>query len=269
MAVPYSEVRLGAQAANGGRVIVSPRSGCQMETGREGAVGVRCVVRNRVVRALCLAGLLGVASEALAAPGVVPGGVTMFAGPSPAYPVVVSLPPGTPVEVFGCQSGWGWCDVANGPYRGWAAGNQVELLYNDAPAPLETYGPVIGLPLLGFAFGSYWGAHYRHEPWYAANDRWGGRPGGPGMGPRGFGPQGGGFGRGPVMGGGPREPMRAGPGWQGQAGRGPGGGPGRAPERPGGGFGPGGGGHGGPGGHPGGHPGGQHGGGHEDGHPGH
>ncbi|WP_342629962.1 SH3 domain-containing protein [Nguyenibacter vanlangensis] len=113
------------------------------------------------------------AAPAEAAPGVVVGGTDIFAGPSPDYPLVGSLPPGAPVEIYGCEPDWGWCDVAEGPYRGWAPASRLQILYNNAPGPLLTYGPMLGLPLFGFAFGSYWGAHYRGRPWYSDHDRWG------------------------------------------------------------------------------------------------
>ncbi|CAP57487.1 SH3 domain-containing protein [Gluconacetobacter diazotrophicus] len=159
-----------------------------------------------------LALTIGVAVPALAAPGVVVGGTDIFAGPSPAYPVVGSLPPGTPVEIFGCESGWGWCDVAEGPYRGWVPAGQVQVVYNGVAGPLSQYGPMVGLPLVGFAFGNYWGAHYRNRPWFATQDRWGGGGRRPGfVGPV-RGPGGGGIGR-PE--GGPGNRGGGGRSWQG------------------------------------------------------
>lgn len=184
-------------------------------------------IRIKIILSAFLAGV-GLAGPALAAPGVVVGGTDIFAGPSPAYPIVGALPPGAPIEIFGCQPGWGWCDVAGGPYRGWAPSDRVQILYDGSPGPLSEYGPMIGLPLIGFAFGHYWGTHYRDRPWFSSYDRWGG---GRGEVVRGRGPGGGPdrhWGAGP---GGP------GPGWSGRGGpppgdhRGggfPGGGPGNA-----------------------------------------
>lgn len=146
---------------------------------------------------------LALPMSAQAAPGVVVGGTDIFAGPSPAYPVVGGLPPGAPIEIFGCQPGWGWCDVSGGPYRGWAPSSRVQVLYNGAPGLLGTYGPLMGLPLIGFAFNDYWGAHYRSRPWFSNSDRWGGGHG-PG-GPAGRGPNVHGQGR-PGGGGGPGRP---------------------------------------------------------------
>jgi len=119
------------------------------------------------------------AASAMAAPGVVMYGTQIFAGPSPDYPAVGAFAPGTPVEVFGCEQGWGWCDIASGPYRGWAPGNQIEIAYQGMQGPLYSYGPQIGLPIIGFSFGEYWGAHYRSQPWFSDHDRWGGGYRGP------------------------------------------------------------------------------------------
>ncbi|MBB2202348.1 SH3 domain-containing protein [Gluconacetobacter tumulisoli] len=228
-------------------------------------------MKHRLKAVLTVLALGGVASPALAAPGVVVGGTDVFAGPSPNYPVVGSLPPGTPIDIFGCEPGWGWCDIADGPYRGWAPSDRIQVLYNynGGAGPLQTYGPMVGLPLAGFVFGSYWGAHYRGRSWFSDRDRWGGGGG------RGWGGQGGGAGRpppfhGPDRGGGYRGGGHPGGGFNagGAHGGRPGGGLGGGPGRPGGpgGGGPGGGGHGGGGPGGGGHPGGGHEGGGAGGH---
>jgi len=117
-----------------------------------------------------------------AAPATVLYGTQVFAGPGPNYPAVGQFAPGTPVEVFGCEEGWGWCDIASGPYRGWAPGNQLQVFYQGMGGPLGSYGPQIGLPIIGFSFDNYWGAHYRNQPWFADRARWndgGGFRGGP------------------------------------------------------------------------------------------
>ncbi|MBB2176724.1 SH3 domain-containing protein [Gluconacetobacter johannae] len=232
-------------------------------------------MKHRLKAVLTVLALGGVASPALAAPGVIVGGTDVFAGPSPNYPVVGSLPPGTPIEIFECEPGWGWCDIADGPYRGWAPPDRIQVLYNGGAGPLATYGPMVGLPLAGFVFGNYWGAHYRGRPWFSDRDRWGGgdrggRGGGnrPGRPPPFYGPD---------HGGGDRGWHGGGPGGGGHGGGGPGGGGHGEGGHGGGGHGegwhgggPGGGGHGdgghGGGGHgEGGHGGGPGGGGHGDG----
>ncbi len=167
--------------------------------------------------------LLGMAGSAVAAPGFTTDGVNLRAGPGLDYPPVVPLPPGTPTEIYGCLPGWSWCDVAAEGARGWVAGSRLQVFYGDQRVLLPYYAPRIGLPVIGFNFGDYWGHNYRDRPWFADRDRWGGnrgRPPGPGPG---YGP---GPGRGP-------GPAGYGPGGYGPGGYGPGGyGPGGPPPGP-------------------------------------
>ena len=121
---------------------------------------------------LLLAGLTTLATPADAAPGIVTQDINMRAGPGIDYPLVAQLPQGTPAEIFGCLSGFGWCDVAVQDARGWVAGPGLQLLYDDQPEPLLGYGAAAGVPLVGFAIGSYWQSHYRDRPWYHDVDRW-------------------------------------------------------------------------------------------------
>ncbi|WP_428377113.1 SH3 domain-containing protein [Lichenicoccus sp.] len=118
-------------------------------------------------------------ATAWAAPGVVVGGVNLRAGPGVDYPALAALPPGTGAEIFGCLPGWTWCDVAvNGPdggVRGWAAGQRLQVLYDNQPGYLPQYGALLGLPLIGFSIGNYWDRYYRGEPWYGSEGRWRGR----------------------------------------------------------------------------------------------
>ncbi|GBQ63938.1 hypothetical protein AA103196_0736 [Ameyamaea chiangmaiensis NBRC 103196] len=182
-------------------------------------------------------GMLAAAPLAHASPGLLPQGAQVFAGPSPEYPAVGMLPPGTQVEIFGCESGWGWCDVATGPYRGWVAGQAIEMMGPGMGGPVWQYGAAMGLPIIGFAFGDYWGAHYRGQPWFADRDRWGrgssGGPGGWNGRPGGFAPPGRPGGPGMMRGGNDAGGQSGGPdfrGYGGNQGRGDMGHPGGAPE---------------------------------------
>ncbi|WP_243429521.1 SH3 domain-containing protein [Acetobacter sacchari] len=107
-------------------------------------------------------------------PAFIPDGSYLYSGPDPSYPLVGSLQPGTQVATFGCLSGWGWCDVAVGPLRGWVPGQNIQLPYQGGMGSPMTYGAMMGLPLISFAFGSYWNNHYRSQPWFSDRDRWGG-----------------------------------------------------------------------------------------------
>jgi uncharacterized protein YraI len=102
--------------------------------------------------------------------------VDLFAGPSDAYPVVTELGPNVPVTVMGCVSDYSWCDVALPGLRGWVYGDYLSYPYQGAYVPLTGYGAVIGLPIVTFSVGAYWGSFYRDRPWYGDRDRWAHEP---------------------------------------------------------------------------------------------
>jgi uncharacterized protein YraI len=99
--------------------------------------------------------------------------VNMRAGPARDYPLVASYGPGTPLAVQGCTDGFGWCDVI-GPngIRGWVYAGNIVYPYQSAEVPVLGYGAMIGLPIVTFAIGSYWGNYYRGRPWYGNMPRW-------------------------------------------------------------------------------------------------
>jgi uncharacterized protein YraI len=158
--------------------------------------------------------------------------VQLYAGPSGDYPVVSELGPGVPVTVMGCVSDYSWCDVTVPGLRGWVYSSYLSYPYQGSYVPLAGYGAAIGLPVVTFAIGAYWGSFYRDRPWYGEQGRWAhvppperghpppaapawhgapGRPPGPPMGggERPPGPSGGpppGAGRPPVNAEGPRGP---------------------------------------------------------------
>jgi len=95
------------------------------------------------------------------------------AGPARDYPLVQQLPPAAPVSVQGCLFDFSWCDVVTPDnLRGWVYGGILAYPYNNAYVPVIRYGPSIGLPIVTFVLGSYWGSHYRHRPWYGDWRRW-------------------------------------------------------------------------------------------------
>ena len=80
-------------------------------------------MRLGVVACVFSVGLAGFGAAAWAAPGVVVSPANLRAGPGPDYPLVAGLAPGTQAEIFGCESGWGWCDVGlDGGLRGLGVG---------------------------------------------------------------------------------------------------------------------------------------------------
>ncbi|CAB3792283.1 SH3 domain-containing protein [Paraburkholderia fynbosensis] len=98
--------------------------------------------------------------------------VNVRAGPAGDYPIVAQLPPGVPVTVMGCIANYQWCDVAAPNLRGWVFASLLSSPYQGGNVPLMNYGTVLGLPILGFSIGDYWGNYYRGRPWYNQQSRW-------------------------------------------------------------------------------------------------
>lgn len=174
--------------------------------------------------------------------GYVTTDVNLRAGPSTSYPVVVVLEGGTPLGIYGCLEDYSWCDVDWRGSRGWIAARY--LAYDDDGRRVEfvPYAPTIGVPIVAFSFGDYWGRYYRGRSWYTTYDRWGPPPNyyrppppGPGYRPPPPPPPGGwgGPGYGPGYGGpGYGGPGYGGPGYGGPGYGGPGyGGPGYRPPQ--------------------------------------
>jgi uncharacterized protein YraI len=120
--------------------------------------------------------------------------VNVRAGPDRSFPLVTWLPPRTQVRLWGCTSGWRWCDVSARGRRGWVHSRYLSNISRRTP-------------IIAFSVGSYWDLHYRGRPWYAGRpgwDAWGSpgfrppptpmpgppssRPPRPGSGPPPFGP---------------------------------------------------------------------------------
>ena len=105
------------------------------------------------------------------------GAVNLRAGPSGDYPLVARLGPGQPFDVLGCTQGYNWCDVVlPDGLRGWVHASRIDYAYEDRRVPLAGYGAMIGVPIIGFTIGNYWGDHYRDRPWYREPRWWHGRP---------------------------------------------------------------------------------------------
>jgi len=100
----------------------------------------------------------------------------MLAGPDPQYPLVYTLDAGTPVDVQGCTEGWEWCDVIAADSRGWVAGPYIEYVYDNQPVIVTDYGSRIGIPIVTFSIGTYWGRYYVNRPFYRDRSRWYSRP---------------------------------------------------------------------------------------------
>ena len=123
--------------------------------------------------------LLLVASLALAVPvlaqaadGFVVGNVNLRAGPDSAYPLILTVPAGTPVNIQGCTTGWEWCDVITLGARGWVAGTFIQYRYQNQPVMVQEYGASIGIPIVSFVIGTYWSSYYSNRPFYRQRNDW-------------------------------------------------------------------------------------------------
>lgn len=117
-----------------------------------------------------------VALPAFAADGYVTGNVNLRAGPDTQYPVVTVVPLGTAVSIQGCTEGWEWCDVVTMGTRGWVSGDYVQYTYQDQRVIVRDNGARVGIPIISFVIGAYWGSYYSDRPFYRQRDYWYHRP---------------------------------------------------------------------------------------------
>lgn len=137
------------------------------------------------------------------------GNVYLRAGPGTQYPAVGMVQKNASVAIFGCVSGYAWCDVAWGGSRGWMSGKYLQAAYQNQMVDIPPYATALGLPIIGFSIGNYWDNYYRTQPWYDERSWWVNNPHRPP--PPNWRPPGGGYGP-----GGPPPPPPGGwnnPGW--------------------------------------------------------
>jgi uncharacterized protein YraI len=102
--------------------------------------------------------------------------IHLRAGPSRDYPVVAVIGQGVSFIVEGCVADYRWCDVMMGPDRGWVYAGNIIYSYAGESVPLLSYGPLLGIGIITFSVGDYWGSYYRNRPWYSQRHHWMNRP---------------------------------------------------------------------------------------------
>lgn len=99
--------------------------------------------------------------------------IQLYAGPAPDFPILMTLSPGMEARLFGCLPDYQWCDVRlSFGARGWVFAGGLYYPWMGNSVPILQYGPTLGIPLISFFIGDYWGAHYRRQPWYGERERW-------------------------------------------------------------------------------------------------
>lgn len=125
-----------------------------------------------LLRPLALAGLL-LPAAAQAQQAFISAPAQLYAGPDIDYPILFTLYPGTGVDVAGCLPGYQWCDVIlPDGQRGWIYGGSLSYSWMGQVLPVPQYGANIGIPLITFIIGDYWGRNYRNQPWYGEPHHW-------------------------------------------------------------------------------------------------
>jgi uncharacterized protein YraI len=131
-----------------------------------------------ITRGAIAAGLAGLAflvapALAQAAQGFVASPTSLRAGPGGQFPDVDRLPAGAPVTVFGCLGGRSWCDVGFRGDRGWVAGQDLEIFYQNRRVRIVEVSPTF-VPAVSFSVSSYWDRYYRGRPFFRDRDRFAG-----------------------------------------------------------------------------------------------
>ena len=128
------------------------------------------------LRWISLALLLVAPLWARASDGFVTANVNLRAGPDVDYPWIATIPAGSRVSIQGCTEDWGWCDVVAFGNRGWMVGDYLRYDDDNRRVLLPEYGARVGIPIVTFVIGDYWGNYYRERPFYRQRSYWYQRP---------------------------------------------------------------------------------------------
>jgi uncharacterized protein YraI len=128
--------------------------------------GIRII--RTLVAALVLAAALPTAA-AIAQPieANVTTNLNQRAGPGIRFPVLVVVPAGAPVTLFGCVRDLSWCDGAYRGTRGWFSARYLRIPYRNTSLTVAGYVRYAYLPTASFNIDSYWSRYYRERPFFA------------------------------------------------------------------------------------------------------
>jgi uncharacterized protein YraI len=134
---------------------------------------------KRVIKSAIIAVALLSATAAQAANAIVTTNLNLRTGPGTNYPVIGSIPNGAPVDVSGCTSGYGWCQLSYAGRFGWAASNYLAVRQGSAGNysnnNFSSNAAMIGIPLIaGVVIGSAISKNNKHDyydrPHYRPNN---------------------------------------------------------------------------------------------------
>ncbi|MBO1039036.1 SH3 domain-containing protein [Brucella pituitosa] len=98
------------------------------------------------------------AGAAQAANAIVTTNLNVRTGPGTGYAALGSIPSRAPVNVRGCTSGYGWCQISYGGLSGWASSRYLAMREGSSGGYSDDFGrnaALIGIPLIaGVAIGA-------------------------------------------------------------------------------------------------------------------